>query len=428
MDEKKEAKTHGGATAVAATATKEAAKDVKVHKEDMFLFSTKERPSDWPAFLDRWKNYTGLVPGDDAWNPRKEFLKLGKEALTKRIKAAMAAGTVPAPDIPEIFSPQMIADIQVVYYDDPKAFVEAFNAHNNDDFRKNKAWSFGDQDYQYRLLHTVTVEEEVSDSLGAKAGKEFHWINHISNVVLRNPTFGQAANQSQIDIQTPTLFFRQHPATMTCQAVADCVFESSDDSRTYNLLRDAYLFRRSFGNVIPYVDAVAILSDSLIAVLEPNAGIKVDARERIHNADGVAMSYPGRDIYVLENMPVDASFVTRRREDIPVQDVLAIENVDVRRAVITRIGSEIFNLKLAEGPNVNVLNEEGDYKLLRIKITVAGGRMGGESTVDGYYLRMVNPSTGAIHVEGVGPECRTVKDAIKWRTGKPTEWNPSELT
>ena len=209
--------------------------------------------------------------------------------------------------------------------------------------------------------------------------------------------------------------------------MADCLFETSDDSRTYNLLQDAYMFRRAFSNVIPYVDAIAMLSDSEIAVLEPNDGITIDSRNRLSNPDGVAIRYPGRDMFVLENMPVEPSFVTRKREDIPVQDILGIENVDVRRAVITRVGNEIFNRKLAEGDNVQVLNKKDSYELLRIKINVAGGR-GGATSVDGIYLRMVNPSTGAIHVEGVGPECRTVEDAIKWRTGKDRDWNPSELT
>jgi hypothetical protein len=32
-----------------------------------------------------------------------------------------------------------------------------------------------------------------------------------------------------------------------------------------------------------------------------------------------------------------------------------------------------------------------------------------------YYLRMINPSTGEVHYEGVPEDCRTVEAALKWR-------------
>jgi galactitol-specific phosphotransferase system IIC component len=33
------------------------------------------------------------------------------------------------------------------------------------------------------------------------------------------------------------------------------------------------------------------------------------------------------------------------------------------------------------------------------------------------YLKMLNPTTKVWHMEGVSPECKTVKDAIKERFG-----------
>jgi hypothetical protein len=34
---------------------------------------------------------------------------------------------------------------------------------------------------------------------------------------------------------------------------------------------------------------------------------------------------------------------------------------------------------------------------------------------DARYLKMVNPSIGTFHVEGVDPQCATVEQALNWR-------------
>jgi hypothetical protein len=40
------------------------------------------------------------------------------------------------------------------------------------------------------------------------------------------------------------------------------------------------------------------------------------------------------------------------------------------------------------------------------------------------YLQMVNPSTGEIHVEGVEPGIKTVKQALAWRLNIPHYKDP----
>ena len=42
------------------------------------------------------------------------------------------------------------------------------------------------------------------------------------------------------------------------------------------------------------------------------------------------------------------------------------------------------------------------------------------------YLKMRNPSTGEYHIEGVHPNCQTVREALAWRNG--TEVEPSIIT
>ena len=42
------------------------------------------------------------------------------------------------------------------------------------------------------------------------------------------------------------------------------------------------------------------------------------------------------------------------------------------------------------------------------------------------YLKMVNPSLGTYHIEGVHPDCRTVAEALMWRNGSAE--TPRQLT
>jgi hypothetical protein len=42
------------------------------------------------------------------------------------------------------------------------------------------------------------------------------------------------------------------------------------------------------------------------------------------------------------------------------------------------------------------------------------------------YLKMINPSIGTYHIEGVHPECKTVKEALIWRN--QSEETPAVLT
>jgi len=49
---------------------------------------------------------------------------------------------------------------------------------------------------------------------------------------------------------------------------------------------------------------------------------------------------------------------------------------------------------------------------------------------DARFLKMLNPSVGVWHLEGVERECSTVEQAINWRAGslKVGVWQPEILT
>jgi hypothetical protein len=60
-----------------------------------------------------------------------------------------------------------------------------------------------------------------------------------------------------------------------------------------------------------------------------------------------------------------------------------------------------------------------NYELVSLDLTAGmsdrGGRMTDRDMTASRYLKMTNPSTGDIHVEGVDNSCNTVRDAIIFR-------------
>ena len=94
-------------------------------------------------------------------------------------------------------------------------------------------------------------------------------------------------------------------------------------------------------------------------------------------------------------------------------------NVDIRRELIRKIGVEMM---LAHLPH-KVLDKAGDYELLRLDFP--------DLAQNTRYLKMLNPSVGCWHLEGVERECNTVEQAINWRAGQFAEtetWKPKILT
>ena len=101
--------------------------------------------------------------------------------------------------------------------------------------------------------------------------------------------------------------------------------------------------------------------------------------------------------------------------------ILNEKNADYRRLIIQKIGIE----KTIELLGAEVISEEtfsvgGKYQLLSIDYDNSGNRRP--------YLRMENPSLGLTHIEGVSNECKTVRDALAYRNGMVSYYEPVKLT
>lgn len=89
--------------------------------------------------------------------------------------------------------------------------------------------------------------------------------------------------------------------------------------------------------------------------------------------------------------------------------VLKETNIEIRRDLIEAIGISRVIQKLG----AKSIEKKGNYELLNFNIIDGNFRP---------YLKMLNPSVGVWHVEGVRPSCNTIKKALNWRnqsTEKP---------
>lgn len=141
-----------------------------------------------------------------------------------------------------------------------------------------------------------------------------------------------------------------------------------------------------------------------------------------HYEHGSYIQYGGDDcgVYALEGVFVAGWIVLSTPESMNADDVLAIENADQRALAMKKMGYA----RLKDAMKVQVIHTgEDGYELWTME--VEGRRVGP-------YLKMVNPTTGITHVEGVpsqsefsGKDIETCEDALAWRAGRKTYRKPA---
>jgi len=167
--------------------------------------------------------------------------------------------------------------------------------------------------------------------------------------------------------------------------------------------------------------------------------VTFDNNERLHNEDGAAIEYTdGFNVYSLHGVRVPEWIVETPKDEIDPEKVLAITNVEIRLAAIRHVGlhnflsqieHKVLDKKSMEGDRLSIIQgivEEtlGQEEYNTFMINNSG-------IFDHYYelllvriedrmcefLKMVNPSTGEIHMEGVAPGTKTVNQALAFRLG-----------
>jgi hypothetical protein len=149
-----------------------------------------------------------------------------------------------------------------------------------------------------------------------------------------------------------------------------------------------------------------------VAILQrPPCELHLNAAGAVHRDGGPAVRYrDGFAVWMLNGVRVPRWLAETRDTQIDPRRILDIRNVDVRREFVRKVGAD----RLCYSLNAVCLDRQGNYELLNLDL--------GDGRVRPY-LKMLNPSIGTWHVEGVAPGCRTVAQALAWRnlTAEPPE-------
>lgn len=145
----------------------------------------------------------------------------------------------------------------------------------------------------------------------------------------------------------------------------------------------------------------------------------------LHKDLGPAILFEdGFAVYALNGIKdPTGEFVMKEAKDIDVASVMKIENVDLRREVLRKIGLDRFikDAKAVELDRLSITVNNKKCLYLLLDIDLGDG-------VKARVLKMDNPSIDAIHVEGVEDTCNTVKEALAWRNGFDSYTKPLALT
>ena len=122
----------------------------------------------------------------------------------------------------------------------------------------------------------------------------------------------------------------------------------------------------------------------------------------LHKDGGPSVAYADNfNCWSLNGIAVEQWLAETKAEEIDPAKIMKIANAEVRREFVRKVGIDRICFKL----KAKCLNKVGDYELLVLKIENREYR----------YLKMLNPSIGVWHVEGVPNEIDTVDKALHWR-------------
>jgi hypothetical protein len=134
----------------------------------------------------------------------------------------------------------------------------------------------------------------------------------------------------------------------------------------------------------------------------------------LHCTTGPAVLYAdGFCVYALNGVQVSKELVETPAEALDPMLVCREQNAEIRREIVRKIGVERLISKIG----AVCIDRSGDYELLIVDLGDGRKRP---------YLKMLNPSIGVWHVEGVHLDCQTVEAALNWRND--TKETPAALT
>lgn len=159
----------------------------------------------------------------------------------------------------------------------------------------------------------------------------------------------------------------------------------------------------------------ALSKDSAIVVRRP-LFTKFNHYMSLHSEDGPAVQWrDGRQAYHLNGVRVPKEVVMTPAGQLDPIFILKVRNAEARMEVVRKIGID----KLITALKGRLIDTWKGYELIQLSIP--------DMVIVPLYLKMTNPSTGALHFEGVPPEITSCREALSWRIGGEA-WDPQQLT
>ncbi|MFA6636911.1 MAG: DUF6745 domain-containing protein [Candidatus Omnitrophota bacterium] len=158
-----------------------------------------------------------------------------------------------------------------------------------------------------------------------------------------------------------------------------------------------------------------VLKNACILIENP-VRLKCNDESRLHSDGSMAIEFKdGFGLWRLNGVRVPEEIVMTPREQLPAKALLKEQNAEVRREIVQKLGIE----KVCKDLNARCIDRWKNYELLLLSLGDRRKRP---------YLKMINPSMGTYHIEGVEPSCKTVKSALAWRNGMCEYKSPEVLT
>jgi len=144
---------------------------------------------------------------------------------------------------------------------------------------------------------------------------------------------------------------------------------------------------------------------------------EIHLKNKILHADGKpAIRYADNfDIWCLNGVKVPQWLAVTQDRDIDPHRIIEIKNAEVRREFVRKVGID----RICYSLKAKMLDKQNNYELLLLNIKNSPARP---------YLKMLNPSINTWHVEGVHPNCKTVRQALAWRNNIKEYQQPIILT
>ena len=214
-------------------------------------------------------------------------------------------------------------------------------------------------------------------------------------------------------------------AALTQKITWPSLFAFNHLSAWWQSKKNRQQYNMQHGLIPPFLDAIIATMTNALAIfcfkefalfITLPKEIKLSNDHHPHATEGAAIVWQDETRSWFLNGILVPRFVVETPSLQLAQYVLKEKNVEVRKEMVKKIGYEC----LCEQLNTVCIDKKGNYELLLIEMEEATETYPGALVQFNsfcLFLKMNNPSTGAIHVEGVFPTCRTIEDALNWRNG-----------